>query len=197
MTDYCTQDDIEKYLNVDFTNNPDPALALWIDAVSAKIDRICNRDFDEHSDVIEYYDGKGKWGVLSRRGSMHQAITLRNHPVLAVDEVVNDSNTLVEGTDYEVYLETARIALIEPRYFTKKLKGIKVTYDYGYSAIPEVIKDICRWIVGESFKMQLKFAEVGISQSITLEGESISVPEIIDIPPWAQERLQPYVKWGI
>lgn len=194
MTNYCSQDDVEKYLNIDFTNNPDPSIALWIAAASEKIDKFCSRDFDNHTGEIEYQDGKGKWGDLDRH--MHTAVQLKNYPVLAVTEVVDDTTTLTEGTDYEVYPEEAMIRLHPSRYFKKKLKGIKLTYDYGYAAIPEVIKDVCRWLVVESLKKSLGFQEFGVARSISLEGESVSVPEIIDFPPELQERLRPFVKVG-
>ncbi len=45
MADYCTQAEVEGYLNVDFTYNPDPTVAKWIAAASAKIDTHCQRDF--------------------------------------------------------------------------------------------------------------------------------------------------------
>ena len=49
MVDLCVQADIEKYLNISFSNNPDPTVAVYIDRVSAVIGMVCNLDFGDHS----------------------------------------------------------------------------------------------------------------------------------------------------
>lgn len=193
---YASQADLETRLNVTFTANPDPAVEDWLEEATKEIDKYCRRDFTQHTDDIEYHDGKGQWGVLNNKAHMHTAITLRNDPVISVSEVVNNETTLTEGEDYEVYLETAQIKLHPDRYFAKKLKGVKVTYTWGYATVPVDIRGVCAELVAIQFRKQLQFAEFGVSRSISLEGESMGTPEFGEMPLELAQKLQPYMKWG-
>lgn len=195
MTDYCTQDDIEKYLNIDFTNDTDPTIDKWIKAASAKIDKHCRRDFSQHTDDVEKHTGKGRWGDLAFQ--RHSSITLKNFPVISVSQVENNGTVLVEGTSYEVILDEARIQLIpESRYFIKRVNGVEITYDWGYASVPLEINDACIWLVVAEFEKMLKFSEGGVADSISIEGESVSLPEQPLNPDEILAQLQPYVRWG-
>jgi len=195
MADYCTQEDVEGYLNIDFTNNPDPTVAKWITAASAKIDSHCQRDFAEHADEIEYHDGKGKWGDLDWQ--RHSNISLKNHPVSAISEVDEDGTVLVDGTNYEVYLDEAQIQLIpESNYFLKKRRSIKITYTWGYATVPLDVNDACIWLVAHEFFKMLKFSEGGVAASISIEGESVNLPEVDLNPKTILAQLNKHIRWG-
>lgn len=192
MTDYCTQDDIEKYLDTTFDSNPDPSVSLIISHVSALIDAYCNRDFTLHENVVEYYDGKGKG---------HNVIMLKNYPVTAVSEVVEDGTTLTENTHY-VWFRDGRLVkvsngYVDPNkwYWKAKVKAVKVTYSYGYSTVPTEIKTICIQLCVEWLKKYpLKHAEAGIASSISLNGVNISYETPETLPEWAKTRLNKYKK---
>ena len=195
MTDYCTQEDVEGYLNIDFTNNPDPTVALWITAASVKIDSHCRRDFDQHTDHVEYHDGKGKWGNLDWQ--RHKTLTMKNHPVISVSQIDADGTVLVDGTNYEVYEDEAQIVLIpESNYFTKKRKSIELTYTWGYATVPKDVNDACIWLVAHEFFKMLKFSEGGVAQSISIEGESVNLPEVDLNPATILSQLDKYIRWG-
>lgn len=195
MANYCTQEDVEGYLNIDFTANPDDTVAEWIASATAKINDKCNRDFDLHEDAVENYDGKGRWGDLEWQ--RHKSLTLKNRPVISVDQVDVNGTIWVEGTHYEVYEDEARIVCIpDTRYFPKKAKVIEVTYDHGYASPPQAIKDACIWLVFCEFQEMLKFSEAGVAQSVSIEGESMNFPEVRLSPEKILAQLTPYVKWG-
>lgn len=195
MTDYCSQEDVEGYLNIDFTNNPDDTVSKWITAASAKIDSHCRRDFDQHTDDVESHDGKGKWGDLEWQ--RHKTVNLKNHPVISVGQVDEDGTVLVDGTNYEVYEDEAKIVLIpESNYFNKKRKSIAITYTWGYATVPLDVNDACIWLVAHEFFKMLKFSEGGVAQSISIEGESVSLPEVELNPVTILEQLNNYIRWG-
>lgn len=194
MTDYATIADIERALNIDITLDLDPTIGQFITRASGKIDDFCKRDFTEHTAFVEYYDGRGKWGELDWQ--RHNRLVLNNRPVLAVTELEVNGVVWTEGTEYEVYLEDSLILLTpDTRYFIEKIKGIKVTYDYGYTAVPEAIKDVCTWLVVQALKKLEKFGELGVAASLTVEGHSVSIPEFKDVPDDLKEVLQYHVKW--
>lgn len=195
MVDYCVQADMEKYLNIHLDNDADPAVALWISAASEKIDEYCQQDFSPHTDQEEDYNGKGMWG--NEEWQRHNTLQLKNWPVIDITIVVDNTNTLTEGEDYEIFPEKALIMLTPPsRYFKKKIKGIQVTYSYGYATVPKGIADVCTWLVANAFEKRLKFSEAGPAQSINIEGHTVSFPLIEDLPPHLLATLNLYVKWG-
>ncbi|MCK5161772.1 MAG: hypothetical protein KAQ99_09390 [Candidatus Aureabacteria bacterium] len=195
MVDYATQADIEKYLNIIFTNQPDPTIGLFLTRASRKIDAFCNRDFIEHTDYIEYHNGEGRYSQYSETYT-HNSIVLENIPVIQVTEVVDNSVVLVEGTDYELFEKDAMILLTpDMKYFVKKIKGVKITYDWGYAAVPDVIKDVCCWLVVQALGKQLKFSEAGVAQSVSVEGHSVTLPEIRDVPADLLEVLARFARW--
>ena len=177
MADYCTQEDVEGYLNIDFTNNPDPTVALWIAAASKKIDTHCRRNFDKNTDDTEKHDGEGKWGDLDWQ--RHSSIILKNHPVISVSQVDESGTVLVDGTNYEVYEDEAKIQLIpESNYFIKNRRSIEITYTWGFATVPLDVNDACIWLVAHEFFKMLKFSEGGVAASISIEGESVNLPEV-------------------
>ncbi|MCK5160381.1 MAG: hypothetical protein KAQ99_02285 [Candidatus Aureabacteria bacterium] len=195
MVDYAVIADLEKYLNVEFANPADPTIALFLTRASRKIDAYCNRDFLEHTDYIEYHNGKGRYSAYSE-DYLHNSVVLENIPVIQVTEVVDNSNVLVEGTDYEVFENKALILLTpESRYFIKKIKGVKITYDWGYATVPDGIADICTWMVAQALGKQLKFSEAGVAQSVSIEGHTVSLPEIREIPADMLELLGRFARW--
>lgn len=190
--DYCTQADVERYLNVTFTENPDATVTAFIERISARIDDICNRDFDNHADHVEYHDGHGQG---------NNSFLLKNYPVTAVASVKEDGTTLTETTHF-VWYEDGRVVRVSSgyedpstTYWLKKLKAIEVTYTYGFSAVPKGINDICtRWVC-EGLKQQpFRFEEGGIADSVSLEGVSVNYGEIDHIPEWVPKALMPYKK---
>ena len=195
MSLYCTQEDVEGYLNIDLTNNPDPTMAKWIAAASRKIDSHCRRDFDQHADDTEKQDGEGLWGDLDWQ--RHQSLTLKNHPVISVSQVEEDGTVLVEGTNYEVYLDEAQIQLIpSSNYFKKQRKSIEITYTWGYATVPKNVEDTCIWLVAHEFFKMLKFSEGGVAASISIEGESVNLPEVDLNPKTIMDQLKEYIRWG-
>ena len=188
---YCTQDDIEKYLKTTFDAN-DETIAALIDHVTAMIDSYCGRDFLAHTGEVEYHDGKG-------RG--HNVIMLKNYPVTAVTEVVEDGTTLTANEDYIWYADGRIVkcvnGLVDPNttYWKAKLKAIKVTYNYGYSTVPTEIKSVCIQLCVEWLKKYaLKFADVGAAESVSLAGITVTYSEHEILPDWAQKRLEHYKK---
>ena len=192
MADYCTQSDIEKYLNITFNIDPDPTVSAIITHVSALIDSYCNRDFTSHSNEIEYHDGKGKG---------HNVIILKNYPVLAVNSVVEDGTTLTETTHY-IWFEDGRIIKCsegyvdaDEWYWKAKLKTIKVDYNYGYTTVPQEIKTIAIQLCVEWLKKYpFKFTETGTANTVSMAGVNVNYSDMEILPEWAKKRLNHYKK---
>lgn len=192
MADYCTQDDVEKYMNITFTSNPDGTVALFITRVSAHIDRLCNRDFSPHTGEVEKHDGKGQG---------HNSILLKYHPVTAITSLTEDGDSLTEDDNY-VWYDDGRVIKVssgyedaDETYWKEKRKSIEVTYNHGYASVPDGIKDICtRWVVESLQQLPFRFEEGGIANSVSLEGVSVSYGEVDYIPEWVLKALLYYKK---
>ena len=191
MPDYTTQDKVEKYLGTTYTP-ADTTIALYISHVSAYIDQYCNQDFAEHNAVIEYYDGKGKG---------HNQILLGNYPVTAITDIQDDGQVLTEDTHFVWYAD-GRVVRVssgyedaDNTYWKKKRKGIKVTYDYGYSTAPLPVEQAATIMVANLIKIQEKHEESGTVRSITAEGIAFSYELLTDaFTPQVERLLKPLQK---
>src|SRR5574340_170105 len=111
------------------------------------------------SDIVEYHD---------IRKSNQNELILKHFPVISISEVIDGcytdiQKTLVAETDYVFDSETGIIQLIgrgsdilvnenvsgysvnpyfHPASFIQGFKSVKVSYKYGFSSVPAVIKEI-------------------------------------------------------
>lgn len=134
--------ELEQFGQIDVTATNDPAFQLYINAAQALCERWCGQPFDRTVHTAEVYDGK-----------RDRHLFLKQKPVEVVTTVVEDGTTLVEDTDYLVYLDRGQLTRLAGSawrewYWTHKRQAIEVTYTAGYEAgqLYEPPKDL-QWVV--------------------------------------------------
>ena len=158
---YCTQTDVERYLNYTFSQNPDPLITDLITRATAIIDQYCKRDFNQHTDQTEYYDGDGTYWIF-----------LKHIPVISVSSVYIDDD-LVDSDEYVVLTEQGAIRRKE-KIWPIGVANIKVTYTYGYASVPDAIKDACTRLVVNMFLKTERWDELKGAQGISIAGINVN-----------------------
>lgn len=164
----CVQADVENTLQITFTNQPEATITYLIDGATQAIKTHVDRELEEATYTNELYDSP--WG--------RTLIKLRNYPVTAVTEVIENDVILVEGDSYEFYVSgnLARINGRLERRWQAGRKIIDVTYTAGYSTatLPKDIRNICAGIVARHFRAGADFAATpaaaGPIRSVSLDG---------------------------
>lgn len=162
------QVDLEKFLQIDVTAEPDAAVLAYLEAASSIIESYCGRVFTSSS-VVETHDG----------GSTN--IFLRQPPVSTVTSVVENGVTLA-ATAYLLYPEEGRLVRMSGAYpyiWYWKPRTVVVTYTGGYGTaaldtIPHDLRDVCVRIAARAFQAGAAFAAApagaGAVKSVTLAG---------------------------
>ena len=88
------------------------------------IDTFCKQSFTA-TEITEKYDGDG-----------HTTLFLNHSPIQSVIEI------LLEGEDITADCLVYRSYVEYSSGFTKGKQNIQITYTYGYSEIPQIIKDV-------------------------------------------------------
>ena len=167
----CTYSDVENIIGATFTTEEQTIINDLIEKVSDFITEYCGRDWQTHTNEIEYHDGEGKG---------HNVIFLKKYPVTAINYVKEDGTTLTEDDNY-VWYSDGRIIKVsngyedpDTCYWVKKKKAIEVSYNWGVASVPNAIKNLCATIVGRLWLNREKFAESGNATSVNLSGVSVS-----------------------
>jgi hypothetical protein len=129
MGDFCTIGDVAAFLQVSIAPDSESA-ARAITEASEAIRNYCHQQIDLIADDELTIDCNGGTKLF-----------LPELPVVAVSSVVEDGDTLVEGTDYKLGQHG-----ILHRLRGTWLRGIQiitVTYTHGRATIPDDIKAIC------------------------------------------------------
>jgi hypothetical protein len=121
----------------------DTNINLWIDQASSVIAGECNRVFGQET-VLE---SCGVGAPIGMQWPEYERIVLTRNPVASITTLVEDGNTLVSGTDYEVDKDSGIITRLigdfERRWWFRTLA---VTYVAGYQllgTLPEAIERAC------------------------------------------------------
>lgn len=144
MPDFCTISDLEAFLQITIAADSEAA-ARAIDEASEAIRNYCHQQIDEVEDdevTLDCYGGT--------------RIFLSELPVTEVASVVEDGETLVDGTDYKLGQHG-----ILHRLNGNWLSGIQiitVTYTHGLATIPEDIKAICVRAAARAYQAGLRAA---------------------------------------
>lgn len=172
----CTQADMEKLGQVDFTNTPEDAVTLYIAVAQAAIESHVGRQLDQASVSGETLDG----------GWRKRIVRLARTPVKSITAVTEDGEALTEGDDYLSYADGRlhRIlgaSTLEDWYWTRKRRAIVVDYIGGYSdadpgyEVPDDLRWVCASVALRLFKTEAAWAQspagvTGAAKSVTLEG---------------------------
>lgn len=162
----CTQEDVEKRLQVNYGSTPEAVVTALIAAAQGHIEREYGGPIEDATYTDEQHDGINR-----------SVVFLRHHPVTAVTAVKEDGTTLA-ATDY-VWTEDGTVRRVDANSLSKFWNsttggGILVTYDAGYAEadIPEDIRDVCAWMVVGAFRRGATFGnnEAAIFAGVSGEG---------------------------
>lgn len=174
---FATQGDLEKFLQIDVTNEPDAAVTMLLENATGIIKSYVQRDLEETVYTTELYD--------TPEG---HKLFLKEWPVTDVAALLEDGTALTVSDDYLIYTDLGMIARVSaasrPRDWrpANKLQAISVTYTAGYDFTTDplvekeavVAKDTCTRIVARVFEAAAAYANVPVSasliKSIHLEG---------------------------
>lgn len=167
---YSTQADLEKWLQIDFTVEPEPVVTLLLAYAEAVIDNYTDRTFHAVAGDSVTLDGRGD-----------RILFLPQWPVTAVGSVVEDGVALAAGTDFYWYAD-GRLVRGSPDVgypnmrWSRADQSVVVTYDHGYATIPPEIELVSTRIAGRMFQASAAYAAAagssssGAVRSISLDG---------------------------
>jgi hypothetical protein len=133
MTSYCSVEDVKRYSQIVYSDlgfSDDNEFSNFISntiipRASSIVDSYCGHDFLLHS-VTEKYDGNGTY-----------VLTIRNAPIVSVSYVKKDGEEIDPSEYYAM-----KTIIVFKQILEKGFQNYEVSYSYGYSSIPEVIKDV-------------------------------------------------------
>ena len=163
MANLATQADLEKFLQIDVTAEPDAAITAYLEAATGIIESYCDRIFTSGLVTAETHDGGD------------DTVFLLQPPVTAVSSVT-ENGVAVASTGYLSYLDgrLVRVAGGRPRTWLNKLRTVVVNYTGGYTTIPYDVRDVCVRIAARAFQAGAAFAaapaSAGAIRQITLAG---------------------------
>lgn len=146
MSDLITIADLETYSkstiddgNTSVTTADEALYSFLISAVSAQVERMCNRSFAS-AEYTEVVDGNGQTDIL-----------LSNYPIISLTSItlVNpfDDNGVDWGTD-NVKIDYEAGTLYSPYGWPVGRFNISVTYTAGYATIPDDLKAVvCQMVL--------------------------------------------------
>jgi hypothetical protein len=144
-------DALNRDTGVPFAN--ETALALWITTtVISEAEKIVNefcrrRDFQKHEDEIEYFNGDG----------FRTFIAVTKKPVVKVDKVefkkADGTWNPIDPSNYFIRGDQVQYNTILPEGF----QNIRVTYDWGYAAIPGDVAHVTPEICGRLLQKMVAF----------------------------------------
>lgn len=174
----CSQADVQKLLQITFTNNPEPVITYLIENAQAEIESYLGRTIENETGIIETIDGS--YG--------RSEIRLSKWPVTAVNQVDENGVTLTTPTEY-LWYEDGRVVRMNGDYDRRWLnlrQSIVVDYDAGYTVVPFDIRDVCARMVGRVFRAGAAYAATpksasGAIRRISLDGsDSIEYSDVDD-----------------
>lgn len=146
----CVQADVEKFLQLDVTAEPEAQVTFLIENAGGQIETYLDRIIEEGAIATELHDGD--------RGSL---IRLNQWPVtVPLTLLEEDGVGLVEGTDYVAY-EDGRVyrgSTTVPANWALGRRIIDVDYTAGYATVPFTIRDVCTRMVARAFQAGSAYA---------------------------------------
>lgn len=167
MANLALQADLEKFLQIDVTAEPDAAITAYLQSASAIVESYCGRIFTSSTVTAEVHDGRTF------------TIWLRQPPVTSITTVVENLVTLTPVTDYMWYPDgrlhrlTATVP-VYPTWWYPTLQTVSVTYVGGYAVVPFDVRDVTVRIAARAFQAGASYAAApvgaGAVRSVTLAG---------------------------
>jgi len=171
----CTQADLEKFLQIDFTNPAEPVVAYLIEGADALIAKYLGYDPSPEDALVELYDPTFTFELWVRRP-----------PIRGIDSIEIDGVAL-DPQAFTAYLEgESKAGLVRNLVsrWSSQPRGIEITYDAGFAVVPFDIRDAAVRIVARAFQKGVEFSAEGSVpgiRSISLAGsDSITWSEGAD-----------------
>ncbi len=175
MSTLCTQGQVQNILQTVFDNQPEPVISDLISRASAVVESYCNRTFEAETGLVETLDGNG-----------HAILRLAKTPVTVITSIVEDGTTLTAADDFLFYPngELVRGNGKSERLWTFYRQAVVITYDAGFSTLPEDLEHAVASIVARWFQVGAAYAAApdnsGAVKSISLDGsDSIEYPDAV------------------
>ncbi len=118
-----TATDLKSYLEIIGTGQ-DTLLGNIATRANSLIQAFLNRNI-EAADYTEKHDGGDNF------------IIVKNPPINSISSLT-DNGTAVSTSDY-VYYSDSGIVKLKNKYFTNLLQGVEISYNGGFSTVPDVI----------------------------------------------------------
>jgi hypothetical protein len=158
MAHLCTQEDVEKFLQIAFGSMPEEVATYLIDGAEGLVQNEIGYDPTAQAGLVEIHDPSHTFDLWVRRP-----------PISAVNEIQIDG-TVLAAEQYTVYLEnedrSGLIRRIDGARWSSQLRGISVDYDAGYAFAPFPLRDACVKIVARAFEKGVGFAADGHSPGV-------------------------------
>ena len=153
------QADLQRFLQIVFTNQPEPVVDYLIEGADGLIIDYLGFDPQEDAALAEIHDPTGTFDLWVRR------------PPIASVATITIDGTALAATAFEVYLEdedkSGLIHRIDGQRWASKRRGIIVTYAAGYATIPFPLRDASIRIVARAFQKGAEFAAEGRTPGVT------------------------------
>lgn len=155
------------------TTDHDDLLTLLISAVSRASEKWCGTYLKERTAIVEYHNGEGGTIVFTD-----------NIPITTFTSMYEDTDrdfaadTLVDSDDYYVTESIGKIERDDEEFETG-VGSIKLTYNAGYSTIPEDLQLACWTWVAHIFKERDK----GSWHMASLGAGGETTAFVLDKPP--------------
>jgi len=148
MANFAEIEDIEAFLQVEIPAEKLEAAQAALTAATSAIRNYCRQHLSLVSDETITLDGKGGTKIF-----------LPELPVISVASVVEDGETLVEGTDYKLG-QHGILHRIGAKW-SVGIQNITVTYSHGYATIPDDIAAVCARAASRTYQAGLRAADSG------------------------------------
>jgi len=163
---FCTVADIEAFLMVTISADPvkNASALRAIAEATETIKNYCHQQIERMTETITL-DCTGGWKIF-----------LPELPVISVDTVVEDGDTLVVGTDYQLGQYGVLRRLDDD--WAAGTQILDVTYTHGYAVIPDDVVGVCTRAAARAYQAGLGAAAVGAVSgvaSMTLGDYSVSL----------------------
>jgi len=170
------------------------SVKLWLGIATAETsgDALLTQLINESSDWIDHYVQEDIVAVNvteKYHGSGKDTLYVKRAPIISVASL-KISGALIDPSLY--YFDSYKIELTSS-YFTEGKRNIEITYQVGYSPIPDAIIQATNELIAESYKYRARIGQ----QSVNTGGGQTASARIERIPVRITEILEifqrPYI----
>lgn len=149
MADFCTQADVEAFLQVTVPATKTASVARAIGEATEAIRNYCHQYIERVTDETITLDCAGGTRLF-----------LPELPVVSVASVEEDGVALVAGADEDYQLGQHGILHRIGQEWLSGIQIIEVTYTHGYDPIPDDVVAVCTRAAARAYQAGVKAAEM-------------------------------------